>query len=216
METMIFKENILSEFQKLKNEKFGEVEIICNFQNKPYKLVLLTADCCEDVRLMELLSNWRKKHEAWFMAQFPISIERTVTWFKNKVTGASDRVLFMVEIDGVYVGHVGLFRFNFANLTCEIDNIVRGEDNVMPGIMGDAIINLMNWGQATLGIKNYTLQTFSNNERALRLYNRLGFVEIKRIPLIYQTTAEGGEWIEALAGYSEPIIRYDVYMELKK
>lgn len=216
MDSIRFKDKVLAGFQELKHKAFTEVKLPGVFQDQVYNLVLLTADCGDKVELMELLSRWRQKHEFWFQAQFPISVDRTTAWFRNKVTGMEDRILFIIEINGAHVGHVGLFRFDFDKEICEIDNIVRGEDNIMPGIMGDAIINLMNWGQATFGIKNYTLQTFSDNDRAMRLYNKLGFVETKRMPLIYQTTAEGGEWIEAPVGYSEPIVRYDVYMELRK
>lgn len=216
MDSTIFKKNILDKFQELKNKKFGEVQIPCIFQDKNYKLILLTADCSGDDRLMELLSNWRKKHEFWFQAQFPISAERTTAWFKNKVIGAPDRLLFIIKVDDLYIGHVGLFRFDFENLTCEIDNIVRGEDNVAPGIIGDSVANMMEWGKNNFGIKNYTLQTTSDNARALRLYDKMGFVEVKRVPLFYQKTEEGGEWTEAPMEYSGPIERYDVYMELKK
>ncbi|MCX6798439.1 MAG: GNAT family N-acetyltransferase [Candidatus Falkowbacteria bacterium] len=216
MEPLIFKKNILNGFQELKNGKFGEVRISCLFNGQKYQLILLTAECFNDIKLMELLSRWRKKHEFWFQAQFPISAERTIAWFKNKVIGAPDRLLFIIKVDDLYIGHVGLFRFNFENLTCEIDNIVRGEDNVVPGIIGDSVAKMMEWGKNNFGIKNYTLQTTSDNDKALRLYDKMGFVEIKRIPLLYQKTEEGGQWIEAPAEYNEPIKRYDVYMELKK
>lgn len=211
-----FKENILDGFRKIKNNQFGELKILCLFNNQNYELLLLTADCAEDEELMTLLANWRKKHEVWFQAQFPVSVERTKTWFKNKVIGAPDRLLFIIKIKDVYVGHVGLFRFDFANLSCEIDNIVRGEDEVAPGIIGDAVVKMMTWGKENFGIKNYTLQTTSDNPRALRLYDRLGFVELKRIPLLYHKTAEGGEWLEAPADYAGAIERYDVFMELKQ
>ncbi len=210
-----FKKSVLENFQELKSKKFGEVIIPGLFDKKEYKLVLLTSECSDNYELMKLLSDWRKKHEFWFQAQFPISVERTTNWFDKKVIREPDRVLFVIEIDGLYVGHTGLFRFDFSDFTCEIDNVVRGEDSVFPGIIGDAVVSLMNWGKVELGIKNYRLQTTSDNEKALRLYGRLGFIETKRIPLIYKKTEEGGEWIEAPLGYDKSIERYDVYMELK-
>lgn len=210
------KEKILGDFKTLKNKRFGEVQIPCLFNELGYQLLLLTADCAEEAQLMELLGAWRKKHEIWFQAQFPVSLARTTAWFKNKVIGAPDRLLFIIKIGDIYVGHVGLFRFDFARGTCEIDNIVRGADDVAPGIIGDAVVKMMAWGRENFGIGNYTLQTTSDNARALRLYDKLGFVETKRIPLLYQKTEEGGEWIEAPADYSGPIERYDIYMELKQ
>lgn len=215
MELENFKKNILARIEELKKKKFGEMQIPCSFGGKDYKLILLTAECANDPMLMALLSVWRKKHEFWFLTQFPISAERTAAWFENKVIKTPDRILFIIEVDGKYIGHVGLFRFDFEKVTCEIDNILRGEDNVLPGIIGNSVSSMMQWGRDNLGIKGYTLQTTSDNEKALRLYGRLGFFETKRVPLVYNKTDEGGEWVEALAGSKTEIKRYDVYMQLK-
>ncbi|MEI7498651.1 MAG: GNAT family N-acetyltransferase [Candidatus Falkowbacteria bacterium] len=213
---MLQNEQVIAKINQLKKGKYCDVIIEREFAGHKYQLCFLTEDCAANEQLMKLMSEWRKKHEYWFQAQFSVSVERTTAWFRKKVIATEDRLLFMIMIDGKYIGHVGLFRFDFDKATCEIDNIVRGEDQVYPGLIGDSVLALMQWGKETLGLKNYTLQTTSDNERALRLYQRLGFVETKRIPLIYQKTEEGGEWVEVPVGHNKPIERYDVFMELNK
>lgn len=209
------KEGILNKIKDLKDKKYGEVVIASNFAGHDYELCFLTAECPKNLEIMELLSAWRKKHEFWFPAQFEVSTERTISWFDKRVTAAADRLLFMIKVGDKYVGHVGLFRFDFDGNSCEIDNIVRGEET-LPGIMGDAITRLMDWGRRELGLKTYSLQTTSDNARALKLYKSLGFEESKRIPLIYVEMEGQKEWVPAPTDYAGEIKRYDVFMNLKK
>jgi RimJ/RimL family protein N-acetyltransferase len=129
------------------------------------------------------------------------------------VVETPDRLLFMISVNGAYLGHVGLFRFEFDDRTCEIDNIVRGESGY-PGLIEDAIANMMRWGSNRLGLKGYTLQTFSNNERSLSLYTRLGFREVKRVPLLKIEVEGGVEWVDAPADYRGPVERSNVFMVL--
>jgi len=155
-------------------------------------------------------SRWRKKHEFWFQAQFPVDDERTIVWLQKRVLDVPDRVLFLIEIEGAFVGHVGLFRYDENSRSIDIDNIVRGEEG-HKGIMQEALQLLMEWGKKELGVKTFTLQTTSDNEKALALYRRLGFTETKRIPLTYRQTEEGGEWVETERD-DVKIGRYEVFM----
>lgn len=210
-----FDSEILAKIHKLKHANFGEVVLKCNFNDMQYALLLLTFDCTNDTSLMERLAKWRKQHERWFPAQFKVTIEGTTLWFQHKVIEAPDRLLFMIKVQDEYIGHVGLFRFDLEKGTCEIDNIVRGEMKYH-GIMGDAIINMMRWGVSNLNLENYSLQTTSDNERALKLYHRLGFSEIKRIPLKCVKKEGKVEWVEAPKDYNQKTERYNIIMALSR
>jgi len=174
--------------------------------------MLLTQESVDNDHIVRLLARWRKKHEVWFPALFPVSGERTRSWLQKRVMDEQDRLLFMLQIHGTYIGHVGLYRFDFARRSCEIDNIVRGVAGY-PGIMQSAIICMMVWGNKALDLNSYTLQTTSDNKRALTLYKKLGFVETKRVSLVYNKTTDGGAWEAASPGYKGSIRRYDVYMK---
>jgi len=106
-----------------------------------------------------------------------------------------------------------LFRFNFAQQVCEIDNIVRGRDG-HKGLMGSAIAHMMRWGVEHLGLRGYDLQTFADNVRSLALYNRLGFAEVKRVPLICVEEDGRVDWSDAPADFTGEALRYNVFMEL--
>ncbi|MBU2540182.1 GNAT family N-acetyltransferase [Patescibacteria group bacterium] len=207
------KERVLAKIKELKQLPFGEVFINCKFNGVDYKLIFLTSECGKDANLMNIIGGWRKKNEIWFACKFEVTVERTTKWFKERLIDAPDRLLFIIKVGNEYIGHVGLFRFDFENGTCEIDNIIRGESGY-PGIMNDAIRNMMDWGKAILGLKGYSLKTFLDNERAVRLYEKLGFKEISRIPMIQVEGKDGLEWVEAPEGYDGEINKYDLVMKL--
>ena len=204
----------ISRIASLKHQKFGQVFIPCRFGELDYRLILLTEECSLDLTLMQLLSDWRKKHEHWFAATFPVSLQRTQRWFEERVHRAEDRLLFMIQVKGRYIGHVGLFRFEWHRAECEIDNIVRGED-AYPGIMGISIQHLLDWARSTLGIRSFALETTSDNPRSLQLYERLGFTETKRVAVVMKKTAEGHEWVEPELAQPGSIQRYVIHMRLE-
>lgn len=207
------KENTLRLIHKMKHSSFGDTMIDCVFGDIRYKLVLMTAECADDSSLMDLLGRWRKENEQWFLSQFPVTVERTTKWFSNGVINAEDRLLFLMDIGGRYIGHVGLYRFDFENSSCEIDNIVRGESS-HPGIMGAAVNDMMKWGVGSLKLKSYALRVLSDNERALKLYRKLGFREFKRTPLVYKEGNDGPELAEDDNAQKDKIVKYFVSMKV--
>lgn len=208
-------DKILSKIKKLKLLSFGKTIINCFFNDQKYKLILVTKDCIENRNIIKLLAKWRKKYQSWFQAQFKVTTKGTKIWLEKKVIETPDRLLFLIDINNNFIGHMGFFRFNFKNYTCEIDNVVRGKPGY-PGIIQNSLKYLMKWGRKNLFIEDYTLETTSDNQRAIRLYAKLGFSEFKRIPLI-QTDKNGyNEWIEAPENYKKEIKKYNLFMKIKK
>lgn len=212
---MTKQDKILSKIKKLKSLSFGEVRIKCLFDHKKYNLVLITGDCVEDRNIVRLLAKWRKKHQSWFQAQFKVTTKGTKIWLEKKVIDTPDRLLFLINIDDDFIGHMGFFRFDFKNFNCEIDNVIRGKPGY-PGIIQNSLKYLMKWGKKNLDIKNYTLETTSDNQKALSLYVRLSFIEFKRIPLIETDKKGYNEWIEAPKDYKKNIKRYNIFMKIKQ
>lgn len=129
------------------------------------------------------LASWRKKHNRWFPAQFEVTVKGTRKWLENLISNQRDRLLFMLETpSGMPFGHMGYFRFDFENESCEVDNIVRGRD-LLPGVMTPALKSLINWAFSVLSVKTLFLKTYLDNKKAIALYKRCGFTEVKKIPL---------------------------------
>jgi RimJ/RimL family protein N-acetyltransferase len=209
-----YESEIAQNIAALKKCFFGEIRINGIFEGTSYSLEFLTAECSNNLHLMGLLAKWRKNHEYWFPAIFPVTTERTIKWFTKGVIENPHRLLFILKVNSDYIGHLGLNRFNFDLKSCEIDNIVRGEEGYR-GIMGHAVLQMMEWGRRHLKLYGYSLQTSSDNIKALKLYNRLGFKEVGRVAMIQKQSADGLEWVEAIEPYNPSnISRYNIKMEL--
>lgn len=202
----------IKKIRTLKESRFGTVFVDGHVGRRLLRLDLLTASSVNNAHIIRLLSRWRKKHQQWFPSQFPITSSRTRVWLQHRVIDEPDRLLFMIHLSGTYRGHVGLYRFTSDYTSCEIDNILRGRVGGK-GMMEESIRRMMDWGMQTLGIRTYTLQTTSDNVRAIALYARIGFREIKRVGLVYKKTSDGGEWQEAPKRYTGHIKKYDIFMK---
>lgn len=200
---------IISLFKSLKkngkSEPIGDTAIL---------RVVTKADV-DDKDLIRALAKWRKRHERWFPSQFKVTVKGTKKWLKNLVIFVPDRILFMVETEsGERVGHLGLNRFNFKNLTCEIDNVVRG-NKLLPGVMTKALERIIDWSFSELKIRTLYLRTFSDNERAVRFYKRAGFKELKKIPLKMVVKEKETSWVEMPKALKSPVNRYYLQMYLE-
>jgi len=174
---------------------------------------VLTFDDMDNDSAVALLAKWREMHNAWFPAQFKVTFEGTRKWLRGGVIENPDRILFMLEgNDGSPLGHMGFYRFDFDSRTCEVDNVVRGEETA-PGIMTCALAAMMVWGYATLQVSRMLLSTYSENEKAVSLYKRCGFEPLKKIPLVKKESPGRVEWVDAPEG-SEPE-RYSLVMSHK-
>lgn len=209
----IFKKNVLTEIDTLKQQNFGDIALNCIFGKLEYKIIFVTSDCINNDELIKALAKWRKEHEYWFPAQFRVTEEGTKRWLEMGLIEVPDRLLFMLAADDEWIGHIGLFRFNYETRTCEIDNILRGSIKY-PGIMKNAVANMMEWGKETLGLRGYSLQVMSDNEKAIKLYKELGFKEVMRKPLIKVQGEDRVDWTEAPAGYNGVVERSNVEMGL--
>lgn len=214
IKTTQFKNHVLKTFNLLKSEKFSTTPSIVPIYTKGSLIGYLrtvSKSAVDDMNEIKRLSKWRKQSEKWFPAQFKITDERTKKWFTERLMLAKDRYLFMIESpSGRPIGHIGLFRFNFENYACEIDNVIRGESDIK-GIMTYAILVLINWSKKYLGVTNFTLEVFSDNEKAINLYKRCGFLPSKKIPLKKVKEKDQISWIED-PKLEKKVRRYNLYM----
>jgi len=170
-----------------------------------------------DQETIKALATWRKKHAVWFPAQFEVTLEGTGKWLENQVIGTKDRLLFMIyDLDDTPAGHMGFFRFTPVERACEIDNIVRGRTDILPGTMTSALNTMLKWGFGTLGLDALYLRVFSENKRAVALYKRCGFEPVKLIPLLKEETPSMVKWVEAPEDFTGEAERSYLQMKLDK
>jgi RimJ/RimL family protein N-acetyltransferase len=172
------------------------------------------AECADSV---QLLAQWREAAADAFPAIFPVTIDGTHRWLIKQLLEVPDRLLFwIVTEEGQKIGHVGLFRFDAAAQQIEIDNVIRGVANVLPGIIEAAVAALLDWTFAHLEMRDVYLRVFSDNGRAIRLYQRCGFQETMRMPLKRVQENDVVRWLEVDGSYRGPVSRYFVTMRLPR
>ncbi len=189
-----FKAQLIHTFKALKYGKSGKV-LIRSCTSPICLLVPFVQDDISDANKIAILSKWRLDNIHGFPSIFNITDKGTRKWAQTELINREDRILFFVTDEkGEPLGHVGLSSFDYANETCEIDNIVRGEKDGPKGIMQQAVNVMLDWSYETLKPKKIHLRTFNDNPRALALYYRLKFKPVELIPLT-RTEAPGViEW----------------------
>jgi RimJ/RimL family protein N-acetyltransferase len=214
-----FRDRAMSVFFNIKHEisepRAGNLDILLKKDGEAIAVMKpITVRAIDNAELIRLLAKWRQENEIWFPAQFKVTEEGTKKWLKEQVIEANDRFLFLLETpDGIPFGHVGLYRFNFEEGACEIDNILRGAGNI-PGVMTAAVNVLDDWAFSVLGVRKLYLKVFSDNQRAIALYNRCGYKEIKKIPLKKVAENDMIKWIELPDDFKGKAERYFSIMAL--
>lgn len=141
------------------------------------------------------LTDWRNRFVRSFLTEFPATEERTARWLTEVVGPADTQILFMVDdADGRTVGYVGLAFVEWETGCFEVDAVVRGED-APRGLMSDALRTMMLWAQCQLGLGEARVRVLSDNT-AHAFYRKLGFRDVKRVPL--RSVEEPGmvRWVE--------------------
>jgi len=213
-----FEKRVLGILTHLKNEKKDPASspVIPVYEKNTLKAYLRVASISslENKEEIANLAGWREKHAWWFPDQFTVTIEGTRTWFEKQVIKKKDRFLFILETpSGIPFGHMGFYRFNFSNKSCEIDNVVRGLAH-QPGAMTVALLTLCDWAFTVLQMKTLFLTVFTDNTAAIKLYRRCGFTELKKIPLKKIVKADRVSWVTEQEVYKGKSERY--FLQMKK
>jgi RimJ/RimL family protein N-acetyltransferase len=212
--SITFKNHVSKILLQLKQEQLSKAPPVIPIYYEKKLLAYLRVisissyDSKEDIAL---LAKWRYTHEKWFPSQFKVTVDGTKKWLKEKLFEEEFRILFMIETpSGKPIGHLGLFRFDFSEQACEVDNVVRGEKDI-PGIMTHAIRTLMEWAREYLDVTKFHLQVFSDNTRAIDLYKRCGFTKVRQVPLRETKDIDRVIWVEDTA-YRGKVKRKNLYM----
>lgn len=206
---------LLSLKTEKKTEIPGKQEIPLSNTNN-LLMYVITEKMLQSKETIQFLAEWRKKSNKWFPAQFVVTFQGTQKWAIDQLLHKTDRILFFLKIknDKQPFGHIGLYRFNFEEKSCEIDNVIRGvEKKASKGGMTVGLSALIAWTFRYLGIRRIYLQVFSDNKKAIALYAHLGFRELERTPLVEKKENGVVSWIEA-SREDKNIKRYFVRMYL--
>ena len=135
--------------------------------------------------IVKVLSDWRRDNPTAGTGTFVVTDERTEKWLIKNVLDNEDRIIFLItDLKGDYIGHIGLAEFDEENLSADIDAVLRGVKNNLPGIMSYALKTIIVWGKDVLGLQNIYLDVYDDNVHAIKFYKRNNFAEVGKISLV--------------------------------
>lgn len=105
----------------------------------------------------------------------PIEIEKTERWYENNKR-KSDRFDGIIEVDEIPVGLIGLLCIDQKNSKAEYYILVGNTDYKGKGIAKKASIQIINYGFFELGLNRIYLYTETENKKAQRLFEAVGFI----------------------------------------
>jgi len=140
--------------------------MIKNFLSISYELQLKTLE-------------WRNSTEVtkYFQIQ-DITLDTHVKWLKNLTKKPPKSVAFLIYWNQKPVGVTYLYNVDYAKYTCEwgmyiYDRKLRGK-GIGKQVLDESILYAKQ-----LGMNKMSLEVLSNNQHALTLYTKTGFLEIE-------------------------------------
>jgi diamine N-acetyltransferase len=122
---------------------------------------------------------WRNRDgvRQQFKSSAPLTWEAHHGWFL-KYAQKPDDLVFIVEdaVGGTKVGQAAIYSIDDAARTAEIGRFVVAPEHQGKGMMRQGIEALMRFARERLSLDSVYLEVIETNERALHLYQGLGFV----------------------------------------
>jgi RimJ/RimL family protein N-acetyltransferase len=97
-------------------------------------------------------------------------------WFK-KQSSAKDRRMFAIEVDEKMIGNVGLSEIEKDDANAGIFIVVGDKNFWGVGVATDALKFITNYGFKRLKLHKIWLHVFEPNIRAVKLYEKFGFIK---------------------------------------
>jgi hypothetical protein len=130
---------------------------------------------------LKLMMEKREENKKMYFSRFDPSLNSLVKYLFNGPISDKNRILFLIVDDNRFLyGHLGL-KLNSAGY-CELDNVLKLNSKI-PNLMRIATEKLLIWATMTLNINEYRLKVISTNQKALKLYDKIGFTFLEKMPL---------------------------------
>lgn len=126
-----------------------------------------------DVEFKGLIGDWPLE---------PQSLERLEARFNAGLAeGERDGPRFAIEANGEYIGHALLYDINEADGVCWLSIGIGDPNYQSKGYGREALALLLDYAYRIRNLRRVCLHVAGSNERAIRAYRALGFVEEGRL-----------------------------------
>ena len=128
----------------------------------------------------ESMIKWRNDpvHKQWFFYQGEFNLQTQIIWFHEYLTKDNDYT-FVLEIDDIPVGMAAIYDIH--DDQGEFGRLLIGEIQGK-GLGKELARQVCQIGFTRLNLNTIVLEVFKENERALKIYQELGFKIIEERP----------------------------------
>lgn len=115
----------------------------------------------------------------------PLTMEEEERWFAN-YKAKTDELIFAITIDARHIGNVGLHGIDRSNRRADLGILIGEKELWSRGFGTDALRAVLRYAFHDLHLNKVSLDVIAYNDRAVRVYERLGFVRegVKREDLL--------------------------------
>ncbi len=176
-------DNLSNFFQKIKKDKEFCLPVTNNNSIIGF-LKPITFFDIENDSIIKILKDWRNQNIGAYLDQRKVTLKGTRKWLADHILKNPTKILFFLNsVGGIPIGHMGLANGLKILNSIEVDNIVRGKTNFKNGLITLALNDLITWAFNFSGYQKIYLRVFSDNTRAINMYNKLRFKEMKKYAL---------------------------------
>jgi len=200
----------LNEIKKIKKNP-DKIPLTIDLNRKPIFLI----PAISSKENVKLITKWRKQNWQGFLTKFKVTEQGTKKWLEN-ISRNPSRILFLIIYNNNKVGHIGFHRYDKKNKKADIDSVLKAVRGNNPKIMENVLYALFCWGFNDLKLSKIQLRVFSDNHKAINLYERSGMVTIKSTPIKKIITTDGWMWKEVKFTKNKIAQRYQNTMEINK
>jgi len=150
-----------------------------------------------------------------FLTKFKATESNTKLWLEN-ISNDSKRILFSICMNDKIIGHIGIYKYNRKYQSVNIDSVLKGIKISEKNIMKKVLESLFSWIFEKLNLKLVQLEVFSDNFKAINLYERVGMLTKSSTPIKKIKTKEGWVWSKVKLTQNKVGERYLNLMEITK
>ena len=110
----------------------------------------------------------------YFGQVLPLSLEQEEQWYEGMLQDSS-ACAFSVEFEGQHIGGAGFNQIQTRNRNAEVGLFIGIPSLWDRGLGSDIMRTLLRYGFLQLNLHRIYLRVFSQNRRAVHLYEKLGF-----------------------------------------
>lgn len=176
---------------KIRDLKTNVREILkLEYLNKPTSLQVV--DFSDET--IELLTKWRNENWDGFNTKFNATFKTTKIWLE-KIIKDKDQILFLLIYGDKKIGNLGIWKYDKDDDCIWMENFIKGEPLVAPGIMEYVEKLFLKWVFEKFNVSKIKFYVFSDNFKTIRLHEKCGFLSLNSIPLKREFSKEGWKWI---------------------